>query len=39
VAHWSRQPDRGSPATVRAGDDAAAAALSGWGLIDDRAGD
>jgi hypothetical protein len=32
VAHWTRHPEDGAPADVRAGDDAAAAALAGWGL-------
>jgi len=32
VAQWSRHPDAGRPAVVRAGDDVAAAALAGWGL-------
>jgi HAD superfamily hydrolase (TIGR01450 family) len=32
VAHWAQHADEGRPATVRAGDDGAAAALSGWGL-------
>jgi glycerol 3-phosphatase-2 len=34
VAHWSAHPDGAHPATVRAGDDEAAAALAGWGLAD-----
>jgi glycerol-1-phosphatase len=38
VAHWSRQPDQGCPASVRAGDDEAATALAGWGLGADGAG-
>ncbi|WP_299960324.1 HAD-IIA family hydrolase [uncultured Modestobacter sp.] len=33
VAHWAGHPDDGRPATVRAGDDDAAAALRGWGLL------
>jgi glycerol 3-phosphatase-2 len=32
VAHWARHPEHGRPAVLRAGDDEAAAALSGWGL-------
>jgi HAD superfamily hydrolase (TIGR01450 family) len=32
VAHWAEHPEEGRPATVRGGDDEAAAALSGWGL-------
>ncbi len=32
VAHWSRHPAEGSAATLRAGDDAAGAALQRWGL-------
>ena len=32
VAHWDRHRGQGHPAVVRAGDDAAAGALAGWGL-------
>ncbi|MBB3675354.1 HAD superfamily hydrolase (TIGR01450 family) [Modestobacter versicolor] len=32
VAHWARHPEQGAAPTVTAGDDDAAAALSGWGL-------
>jgi HAD superfamily hydrolase (TIGR01450 family) len=32
VAHWSRTPDQGAAAVVRAGDDTAAGLLAGWGL-------
>jgi len=32
VAHWSRHPRDGAPATVVAADDRAAAALDSWGL-------
>jgi hypothetical protein len=32
VAHWSQVGDAARPAAVRAGDDAAAQALAGWGL-------
>ena len=32
VAQWTRHPHDGVPAHVRAGDEAATAALSGWGL-------
>jgi HAD superfamily hydrolase (TIGR01450 family) len=32
VAHWTRHPDSGAPATVVAGDDRAAAVLAEWGL-------
>jgi glycerol-1-phosphatase len=32
VAHWARHPEEAVPAVVRAGDDEAATALSGWGL-------
>jgi glycerol-1-phosphatase len=34
VAHWSRHPEDGRPATVRAHDPAAVAALEAWGLTD-----
>lgn len=32
VAHWTRHPRAGAPATVVAGDDRAAEVLTGWGL-------
>jgi glycerol-1-phosphatase len=34
VAHWTRHPDDGTPATVVAGDDRATAALAEWGLAE-----
>ena len=35
VAHWTRHPGAAAPATVQAGDDAAAEVLRGWGLVRD----
>jgi glycerol 3-phosphatase-2 len=36
VAHWTRHPDDGTPATVVAGDERAAAALAAWRLTGSR---
>ncbi len=33
VAHWAQAGDQARPADVRAGDDTAARALAGWGLV------
>jgi HAD superfamily hydrolase (TIGR01450 family) len=36
VAHWTRHPSEGVPATVVAGDERAAGALADWGLAGER---